>query len=35
MNPVRNINATTLIVEWYYKLMVGYIGITTGRFLTG
>jgi len=35
MNPVRNIDAMTLIVEWYYKLIVGYIGATAGRFLTG
>ncbi len=35
MNPVRNMNAVTLIVEWYYKLIIDYIGATSGRFLTG
>ncbi len=35
MNPVRNMDAVTLIVEWYYKLIIDYIGVTSGRFLTG
>jgi len=35
MNPIRNIDAETLIGEGYYKLIIGYVGATPERFLTG